>query len=192
TRLSNKLSKGQTQRLGLARALLHDPPVLIMDEPAAGLDPKARAELKQLIRLLADEGKTIFLSSHILSELAEMCDSLLLINEGRLIHHGDPDSLLRRQQPTQSVHYHLRFSEAAPGLAEWVELHPGLTLSSTGMNSARLELDNSDPAHAHQLLTRLLKAGFPIYEFRREEKNLENAFIDLLAELTPTPALPSN
>ena len=66
-RFSNKLSKGMTQRLGLGRALLHDPQVLIMDEPAAGLDPKARVELKHLIRVLAKEGKTIFISSHILS-----------------------------------------------------------------------------------------------------------------------------
>ena len=92
-RLSNKLSKGMTQRLCLGRALIHDPQVLIMDEPAAGLDPKARVELKHLIRILADEGKTIFISSHILSELGEMCDSLLFINNGRIVHHGDAESL---------------------------------------------------------------------------------------------------
>ncbi|MGE9269949.1 MAG: ABC transporter ATP-binding protein, partial [Verrucomicrobiales bacterium] len=92
-RFSNKLSKGMTQRLCLGRSLLHDPQVLIMDEPAAGLDPKARVELKHLIRVLADEGKTIFISSHILSELGEMCDSLLFVNAGRIVHHGDAESL---------------------------------------------------------------------------------------------------
>jgi ABC-2 type transport system ATP-binding protein len=68
--------------------LLHDPEVLILDEPAAGLDPKARVEFKRLIRLLAAEGKTVFISSHILSELGEICDSLLFIDQGRIVHHG--------------------------------------------------------------------------------------------------------
>ena len=94
-RLIDKLSKGMGQRLCLGRALLHDPEVLILDEPAAGLDPKARVELKHLIRILAEDGKTVFISSHILSELGEMCDSLLFINQGTIIHHGDADSLTK-------------------------------------------------------------------------------------------------
>ena len=92
-RMMNKLSKGMAQRLCLGRTLLHDPAVLILDEPAAGLDPKARVEFKRLVRLLAEEGKTIFISSHILSELGEMCDTMLFIDAGRIVHHGSAESL---------------------------------------------------------------------------------------------------
>src|ERR1051325_3141703 len=84
SRNSASSSKGQTQRLSLARTLLNDPEFLILDEPAAGLDPKARLEFKNVVRLLRDRGKTIIISSHILSELGEMCDSLLFIDARRL------------------------------------------------------------------------------------------------------------
>jgi ABC-2 type transport system ATP-binding protein len=80
------LSKGMGQRLCLGRTLIHNPEVLVLDEPAAGLDPKARIEFKNLIRLLSEQGKTIFISSHILSELGEMCDQLH--RAGRIVHHG--------------------------------------------------------------------------------------------------------
>ena len=103
-RLINKMSKGQTQRLCLGRALLHDPQILIMDEPAAGLDPRARVELKNLIRILAEEGKTILISSHILTELGEMCDSLLFIDRGRIVHHGDAASLAPKQPRRNHPH----------------------------------------------------------------------------------------
>ena len=84
----DKLSKGQLQRVCLARALLNDPEFLILDEPVAGLDPKARHEFKHLIHLLRDRGKTMLISSHILSELGEMCDSLLFMDRGKVVHHS--------------------------------------------------------------------------------------------------------
>ncbi|RYE39884.1 MAG: ABC transporter ATP-binding protein, partial [Hyphomicrobiales bacterium] len=118
-RFSNKLSKGMTQRLGLGRALLHDPQVLIMDEPAAGLDPKARVELKHLIRVLAKEGKTIFISSHILSELGEMCDSLLFINNGRIIHHGDSETLRSGSDILGGVLYDVQVDGKPETIADW-------------------------------------------------------------------------
>ncbi|HAA56016.1 MAG TPA: ABC transporter ATP-binding protein, partial [Myxococcales bacterium] len=83
-KLLKTLSKGMKQRVSLARALLHDPSILIMDEPAAGLDPRARIELRELLKILADQGKAIFLSSHILTELAEICDTAVIIEQGRL------------------------------------------------------------------------------------------------------------
>ena len=104
-RLINKLSKGMGQRLCLGRALIHDPDLLILDEPAAGLDPKARVELKHLIRILAEDGKTVFISSHILSELGEMCDTLLFIDQGKIIHHGSADS---PQAGRRRCHYRRR------------------------------------------------------------------------------------
>jgi ABC-2 type transport system ATP-binding protein len=99
-RSMDKLSKGQTQRLCLARTLLNDPEFLILDEPAAGLDPKARLEFKNLVRVLRERGKTILISSHILSELGEMCDTLVFMDRGVVMHHGDTDSILRSTAST--------------------------------------------------------------------------------------------
>jgi len=95
-RLSDQLCKGQTQRLCLARTLLNDPDFLLLDEPAAGLDPKARLEFKNLVRILRERGKTLLISSHILSELGEMCDTLVFMDAGQVMHHGDTGSLQRR------------------------------------------------------------------------------------------------
>ena len=114
-KMMNTLSKGMAQRLCLGRTLLHDPDVLILDEPAAGLDPKARFEFKQLVRLLAGEGKTIFISSHILSELAEMCDTMLFIDAGRIVHHGSAESL--QQHSGGQVHYDIHVHGAPEAVA---------------------------------------------------------------------------
>jgi len=95
-RLVDGLSRGMQQRLCLARALLHDPPVLVLDEPASGLDPRARVEMKELIKELKRMGKTIFISSHILTELADCCDSVGIIEAGKLILAGNMHDVLER------------------------------------------------------------------------------------------------
>ncbi len=182
-RSSSKLSKGMTQRLGLGRALLHDPQVLIMDEPAAGLDPKARIELKHLIRVLAKEGKTIFISSHILSELGEMCDSLLFINQGRIVHHGDAESLRRGSDTQGGVLYDVRVDGAPDSLSDWCILQSNVQFLEARKHGGRIRLDTEDPAKAADLLARMVKDGLRITEFHREERNLEDAFIDILGRL---------
>ena len=182
-RLSNKLSKGQTQRLGLGRALLHDPQILIMDEPAAGLDPKARVELKHLIRILAQEGKTIFISSHILSELGEMCDSLLFVNGGRIVHHGDADSLKMGSDATGGVLYDVQVAERPEVVNDWAVLNPEVEFIESRKRGGRIRIDSSDPQKAAEVLRRMVKDGLPIIEFHREERNLEDAFIDILSRI---------
>ena len=97
------LSKGMKQRLCLGRALIHDPAVMILDEPAAGLDPRARIQLRQMIRELADQGKTVLISSHILTELAEMCDSVGIIEQGKLLASGSVEEIERQQAQTREV-----------------------------------------------------------------------------------------
>lgn len=97
------LSKGMKQRLCLGRALIHDPAVMILDEPAAGLDPRARIQLRQMIRELADQGKTVLISSHILTELAEMCDSVGIIEQGKLLATGSVEEIERQQAQTREV-----------------------------------------------------------------------------------------
>jgi len=94
------LSRGEVQRVGLARALIHNPDILILDEPAAGLDPHARVELKELLRLLRERGKTVFLSSHVLADLEEICDELVVIRKGTVIFSGDIAGFRRQMRAT--------------------------------------------------------------------------------------------
>src|SRR6185503_12221977 len=102
-KMLNALSKGMKQRVSLARALLHDPPVLIMDEPAAGLDPRARVELRELLRVLAAQGKAILISSHILTELAEICNSTVIIEQGKLLMAGAINELISNDGVRRTV-----------------------------------------------------------------------------------------
>jgi len=186
----NKLSKGMGQRLCLGRTLLHDPPLLIMDEPAAGLDPKARIEFKNLVRLLAQDGKTLFISSHILSELGEMCDTLLFIDGGRLVHHGSSESLISENRTNAQVEIRV-----APGaeaaLREWISLNQGITFVDATRSGARVRIEPDTPECMHAILRKLVLDGIPVTEFRREERKLEDAFVEILGQQTrgagPTP-----
>lgn len=191
-RPSNKLSKGQTQRLGLGRALMHDPEILIMDEPAAGLDPKARVELKHLIRILATEGKTIFISSHILSELGEMCDSLLFINQGKIVHHGDADSLKRPADNRGGVILNvLLHSMDSNALHLWCAQHPTAEFIDARKNGGRIRLPDDRPESVAALLAAMIRDGLHIIEFHREQRNLEDAFIDMIDKFdTTAPTTP--
>lgn len=182
-RFSNQLSKGNTQRLGLGRALLQDPQVLIMDEPAAGLDPRARVELKSLIRVLAQEGKTIFISSHILSELGEMCDSLLFINAGRIVHHGDADSIKRDTDSRGGMLYDVQLMGDPAELSSWCLLQPHVEIMEARKHGARIRIPSDDLQMAADVLQRMVKDGLKITEFHREERNLEDAFIDMLGKI---------
>jgi ABC-2 type transport system ATP-binding protein len=185
------LSKGQTQRLALARTLLHDPSLLILDEPAAGLDPKARVEFKNLVRLLRDQGKTLLISSHILSELGEMCDTLLFIDNGRIVHHGTAESL--RRGGGESVRVLITVAGDATGLREWIPLHPGWTFLEATRTGARAEFASTDAAALAAELRRMVTDGLAVAGFAVEEQRLEDAFIDMLRKLgngdplTPPP-----
>ena len=101
------LSRGMKQRLCLARALIHDPRLLILDEPASGMDPRARAEMKGILRTLKDMGKTVLISSHILPELSEMCDSLTIIDHGRLVFSGSVEELGRHMSGNAPIRVRL-------------------------------------------------------------------------------------
>src|SRR5713101_7024975 len=119
------LSRGMKQRLGIARAVIHDPPLLVLDEPAAGLYPKARHDLKELLRKLHREGKTIFITSHVLADLEEICTSLAIIEKGKLLRHGKIGDVMRDAGRTRRVHMRL----AVPGfsLAAWLAAQPGVS-----------------------------------------------------------------
>lgn len=174
----NKLSKGMAQRLCLGRTLLHDPPFLILDEPAAGLDPQARIEFKHLVRLLAEEGKTLFISSHILSELGEMCDTLLFIDRGRIVHYGSAESL--RTGGTAASVIDVRIAGDPAALTEWAAMTPGVALAEATRLGARLRVENDDPEALAALLRKMIQDGIAVTEFHKEERRLEDAFVDIL------------
>jgi ABC-2 type transport system ATP-binding protein len=184
-RQMGKLSKGMGQRLCFGRMLIPDPEFMILDEPAAGLDPKARLEFKNLVRLLATRGKTLFISSHILSELGEMCDSLLFIDGGRLVYHGDAESLKHGQPAgdgaaTMAVLVNVA-GDPRP-LVEWAQTNPGWSVLEERRDGARLAREGSDPALLADGLRRIVAAGIPVVEFHREQRRLEEAFVDMVRE----------
>jgi ABC-2 type transport system ATP-binding protein len=175
------LSKGETQRLSLARTLLHDPDVLILDEPAAGLDPQARIEFKRLVRVLAESGKTLFISSHILSELEEMCDSLLFIDGGRVLHHGSAEAL-KRGDTTRTFVIVSVAGDVEP-LRQWTVMNPGVALVDSAAHTCRLQFDSGEADFIADRLRAMVQAGIRVVEFRREERRLEDAFVDALRKV---------
>ena len=177
-RPANKLSKGQNQRLCLARTLLHDPEILILDEPAAGLDPKARIEFKNLIRLLAAQGKTIFISSHILSELGEMCDTMLFIDNGQVVHFGSAESLKKHDGADAIIQVSVAGDPKI--LLDWIALQPGLTLVDSHRDGGRIRLTGGSDEEIALCLRSLIHDGIPVLDFHREQRRLEDAFVDIL------------
>ena len=180
-RMMNTLSKGMAQRLCLGRTLLHNPDVLVLDEPAAGLDPKARVEFKRLVRLLAAEGKTIFISSHILSELAEMCDTMLFIDAGAIVHHGSAESLQRRDDG--AAVYDVHVDGPPERLAQWIAVNPGVRLVDTHRRGARVSFESADGPAVTAHLRRMMMDGIPVVDFHRESRKLEDAFVDMLKKV---------
>jgi ABC-2 type transport system ATP-binding protein len=180
----NKLSKGMGQRLCFGRMLLPDPEFMILDEPAAGLDPKARLEFKNLVRLLAQRGKTLFISSHILSELGEMCDTLLFIDGGKLVYHGDADVLKRTSgkdvEGVAQFIVDVEIMGSTDLLEQWPSMHPGWSLIEKKRDGARLALASHDPQLIAAGLRQMILDGIPVVGFRREERRLEDAFVDML------------
>jgi ABC-2 type transport system ATP-binding protein len=180
-RMISTMSKGQGQRLCLARALIHDPEVLIMDEPAAGLDPWARVDLKRLIRILAGEGKTILISSHILSELGEMCDSLLFIDRGRIVHHGTAESLTRAEE--QGTLVAVETADGPAALVQWALTAPHVKLEEERRRGCLLRIGSADPAVVATVLRRMVSDGIAVTDFHREERSLEEVFVDMMGRM---------
>ena len=182
-RQMGRLSKGMAQRLCFGRMLIPDPAFLILDEPAAGLDPKARLEFKNLVRLLAGRGKTLFISSHILSELGEMCDSLLFIDGGRLVFHGDADALTHGTLPgaeTAAATVLVVVAGDPELLVDWAETNRGWRMIEVKRDGARLECEVGDAAALADGLRRMVAAGVAVVEFRREQRRLEEAFVEMM------------
>jgi ABC-2 type transport system ATP-binding protein len=170
------LSKGMKQRLCLGRAMIHDPAVLVLDEPAAGLDPRARIELREMIGQLAADGKAILISSHILTELAEMCHRVVIIELGRLLAAGSVDEIQRGRGAQRAVKLRLLdgLADVVQRLAARSDVHE---LQTDGL-TARFLHDGDEAAEA-DLLRELVLAGARIVEFGSHAKSLEDVFMQV-------------
>ncbi|MBX3450632.1 MAG: ABC transporter ATP-binding protein [Planctomycetaceae bacterium] len=174
----NQLSRGQTQRIGLARTLLHDPQVLLLDEPASGLDPRARIEIRNLLRRLGQMKKTVIVSSHILPELADVCTRVGMIEKGILIVDGDVDEVMKKARQQQLLH--VRVKENLAGAAEIVAAHPMVDKVTDSLQKGTLDVTLKPGVDDYSFLPSLLiENGFQLTLFREEEVNLETAFLAL-------------
>lgn len=184
-RMINKLSKGQTQRLCLARTLINKPEFLILDEPAAGLDPKARLEFKNLVHLLKGMGKTILISSHILSELGEMCDSLIFMDSGAIIHNGDKNDLIHTQDSDRGWPFEIETADNdSDKLIMWLSLRPGWQFREQRKRGVMATFHGNAPEAIAEELRSMVK-DIPVCGFRQCERRLEEAFIDMLKQQQP-------
>jgi ABC-2 type transport system ATP-binding protein len=170
----NGLSRGMKQRLCLAKTLVHDPPVLILDEPSSGLDPRARIEVKALLKELRRMGKTILISSHILTELADCCTSVGIVERGKLLLHGPIDEVYRKIHGNQIV-------EARLGR----NLDAGLTIIRSNpevrdvqVEGEQITIEFSTPQHdSASLLKQLVLADVEVRSFAQKEPTLEDVFM---------------
>ena len=177
----NSLSRGMQQRLSVARVLLHDPRVLLLDEPASGLDPRARIEMRELLKELHHMGKTILISSHILLELADLCNKVGIIERGELKFTGTMQDILDRARVGMVLNVAVaeRIEEAANLISEF----PGVTQAQVRDGHVRVvtEAGKLDPA---QVAQKLLAEGFRLTRLDEEKVNLETAFMRLTEGLT--------
>ena len=170
------LSKGMKQRVSLARALLHDPAVLVMDEPAAGLDPRARIELRELLRVLSSQGKAILISSHILTELAEICHAAVIIERGCVLMAGAIDDLLENGASRRTVL--IRVRDGQEKLHRELLETPGIEKVNLVGEEIAAEI-NGDEEACCDLLTGLVGRGYRVVEFKLQRANLEEIFMNV-------------
>jgi ABC-2 type transport system ATP-binding protein len=179
-KLMGELSRGMKQRVGIAKTLLHDPEVLILDEPAATIDPRARIQMRVLLRQLADLGKAVLVSSHILPELADVCDTVGILTAGKLAACGPVQEIMRtvRQRRLMEIEV-LKFAKEAretlakaPG--EWEAIGEG----QGNANTLRFEV-SADEQQVAQALLLLLKQGIPVVSYHEVPADLEDVFMSL-------------
>lgn len=172
----NQLSRGQTQRIGLARVLLHEPQVLLLDEPASGLDPRARIEMRNLLKRLGEMNKTVIVSSHILPELADVCTRVGMIEKGHLIVDGYVDEVMRKAR--QQIMLQIRVADRQEAAAKLLEQASEIAKVEIvkGTIEATLRPEVLDYSFIPE---QLFQNGFRLTLFREEEVNLETAFMAL-------------
>lgn len=184
--LVTSLSRGMTQRLGLARVLLHEPQVLLLDEPASGLDPRARIEMRGLLKELRSMGKTILVSSHILPELADICNKIGIIERGELIFDGDVQTAVRQVQ--QSTVFQVAVEAERTGEAERL-LQDHDDVESVEVKDAETNpwlrvVLKEDIREGSSIAASLVQNGFALKRLKEEEIDLEDVFMSITKGIT--------
>ena len=182
--LVTSLSRGMTQRLGLARVLLHDPMVLLLDEPASGLDPRARIDMRALLKRLRSMGKTILVSSHILPELADICNKIGIIERGQLLFDGDVETAIKQVRKNTVIHVGVeinRLKEASVFLKAMEGVFSIEERDNTDYLRVTLAHDFKDGSFIAEALVR---AGYKLKTLHEEEVNLEDVFMGITKGIT--------
>ena len=179
----NALSKGMKQRVSLARALVHEPKVLILDEPANGLDPRARVQMRELFKALAENGMAILISSHILTELGEICDGVVFIEKGKLLDAGTISEISqRRSNETLEAEIRLLRSDDWEERLKQLSIRlleiPDVTNPAVAGDHIELTIEDGE-ATAAAILRQLINDGFPIVDFRLRNNQLEDLFMTI-------------
>ena len=175
---ANTLSRGQTQRLGLARTLLHDPQVLLLDEPLSGLDPRARIEMRNLLRKLGQMGKTIIVSSHILPELADVCNKIGIIDKGELKQNATKTEVIRMVREHLVLVIEPQMSDDLSKISDLLAEQTSVQACEPGDNSIRVIMKSNVEDYSH-LAKLLIDNGIGLKKFSEEELDLESAFMAL-------------
>jgi len=172
------LSRGMQQRVSLARVLVHDPDLLLLDEPASGLDPRARIELMEILKELSRMGKTVFISSHILSELADLCDSVTIVDRGRVKFSGPISGLLSKGDETLS--YVLDLREESVAVEEALRGMEGVANVSRieGKPSYQIAI-NGDVVALNSIIQRVIESGGNVAGLSEDRRQLNQVFMDL-------------
>ncbi len=175
------LSRGMKQRLALARTLAHDPQVLILDEPASGLDPRARIEIRELLVELSHMGKTVFFSTHILADVAEICTDVGIIEAGTLVAAGKLEEMQRRLMPFRRIHIALLGkTEEARAALTGIEGVTTVNLETEADGAGRSQLVveyNGDDTEVSAILAKLVTQGIPVVHFSEDVRDLEAVFM---------------
>jgi len=170
------LSRGMKQRLGLARTLLHDPDLFLLDEPASGLDPRARIEIRELLKELHKMGKTILISSHILSELAQLCTRIGIIEAGEMVAEGSLQEIYQRLQLMRVVH--IQIANLSDELLQKIRALQGVVLVEPSIDRISVRI-REEELTVEDLLDRVHSFGARIYMYQPEAMDMETAFMKL-------------
>lgn len=172
----SQLSRGQTQRIGLARTLLHDPQVLLLDEPASGLDPRARIEIRNMLKRLGEMKKTVIVSSHILPELADVCTHVGIIEKGNLLFDGNVAEVMKKAR--ERVRLHIQVDGDMQKAAKMIGENDAS--ENTKVENDMIVVTLKPEVEDYSFLSKLIiENGFGLKLFREEEVNLETAFMEL-------------
>ena len=177
--LCKSLSRGMKQRALLAKTLVHDPSVMLLDEPGANLDPKARIDMRNLLRKLADQGKTILVSSHVLTELEDLCDEIGIMRNGKMVVSGSLEEITQSKHTQRTLEIELL--KSFPELPQWVEQHATLSgLKETNESKTHFQIIHSGSREeVPEILSQMVGLGVEVTSFTTRKSKVEDLFLEI-------------